>query len=226
VSWGYNNAGQLGDGSTEFARSTPVPVAVTGVVAVAAGGEFSMALHANGTVSSWGFNGNGQLGDGTTTARSVPGLVCATGATDCAANPLTGIKAIAAAHRGGHSVALRATGTPVAWGFNGNGELGDGTAVDRPLPGPVCAVGATDCGSNPLTEITALAAGNQFTLSRTAQGTMLTWGANFDGQLGDGTTTRRFSPVQVRDPAGTAPLTGVTAIAAGTWHSLAARSGA
>jgi alpha-tubulin suppressor-like RCC1 family protein len=225
VSWGDNSSGQLGDGSSEWARLTPVPVAVTGVVAVAAGREFSLALRANGTVLAWGFNASGQLGDGTTTSRSVPGPVCAIGATDCAATPLTGIKSITAGHTGAHSVALRADGVPLAWGFNGNGELGNGTDTDRRTPGPVCAVGATDCAAQPLTGITALAAGQQFTLSRTASGTMLTWGANYDGMLGDGTTTERLTPVQVLDPDGSGPLTGVTAIGAGYWHSLAARSG-
>lgn len=224
VSWGNNSSGQLGDGSTEWARLTPVHIAATGVVAVAGGGYFSLAQRADGTVLSWGFNANGQLGDGTTTGRSVPGPVCATGATNCAASPLTGIKSVAAAHNGAHGIALRADGTPLAWGFNGNGELGDGTDTDRHTPGPVCATGATNCASQPLTGITALAAGNQFTLSRTAQGRMLAWGANYDGMLGDGTTVERLTPVQVLDPAGAGPLTGVTAIGAGYWHSLAARS--
>ncbi|HEX6355629.1 hypothetical protein [Actinophytocola sp.] len=78
--------------------------------------------------------------------------------------------------------------------------------------------------TQPLTGITALAAGSQFTLSRTAAGTMFAWGANFDGMLGDHTATERQSPAQVVSPDGSRPLTGVTAIGAGYWHSLAARS--
>jgi alpha-tubulin suppressor-like RCC1 family protein len=225
VSWGYNSSGQLGDGSDAWVRRTPVPVAVTGVVAVAAGAAFSLALRADGTVLSWGWNGSGQLGDNTTTARRLPGPVCATGATDCVASPLSGIKSIAAGHSGAHSIALRADGRPLVWGFNGNGELGDGSDLSRSTPVPVCAVHATDCSTQTLTDITALAAGNQFTIARTAQGTMLAWGAGYDGQLGDGTNTlTRFAPEHVLSPEGTGPLTGVTSISAGYWHSLAVRT--
>lgn len=225
VSWGDNGSGELGDGSGAWVQKTPVRVAVTDVVAVAAGASFSLALRSNGTVLSWGFNGSGQLGDGTTTGRPIPGPVCAPGATDCAANPLTGVTSIAAAHTGSHVIAVRANGIPLMWGFNGNGELGDGTTNDRHLPGPVCAVGATDCGAQPLTGITAVAAGNQFTLARTAVGTMLSWGANFDGMLGIGTTgPKELTPSQVLSPDGSGPLTRVTLISAGYWNSLAARS--
>jgi alpha-tubulin suppressor-like RCC1 family protein len=225
VSWGDNSGGQLGDGSSAWTRRTPVPVALTDVATVKAGGSFSLALRTDGSVLSWGFNGNGQLGDGTTTGRRVPGPVCAVGATDCAADPLTGVAAIETGHQSAHSVALRSDGTPVTWGFNGNGELGNGTDTDRHIPGPVCAVGATDCAANPLVGVSSLAAGGQFTLARVGNNTMLAWGANFDGMLGDGTTAERLTPVPVLSPDGSGPLAGVTSIAAGRWHSLAARAG-
>lgn len=106
-------------------------------------------------------------------------------------------------------------------GFNGNGELGDGTETDRAVPGSVCAVRATDCTATPLTGITTLAVCGQVTLARTSEATMLAWGANFDGMLGNGTTTDSLAPAAVLS----SPLTGVAAIAAGRRHRLAIRAG-
>src|SRR6266508_3833645 len=70
--WGYNISGQLGDGTTTN-RSTPVQASgLTGVTAIAAGWNHTLALKGDGTVWAWGYNGDGQLGDGTTTNRSTP----------------------------------------------------------------------------------------------------------------------------------------------------------
>ena len=87
----------------------------------------SVALKSDGTVWTWGRNGVGQLGDGTTIERHTPVRVLS----------LSGVTAIAA--QSGHSLALRPIGLPFdgivqAWGWNINGQLGDGTTVDRPYP--------------------------------------------------------------------------------------------
>ncbi len=106
------------------------------------------------------------------------------------------------------SVFLSSSGSVSGWGYNGVGELGDGTLTDRLSPVQVPN----------LTDVVAVGAGLDHSLAVRADGTVWGWGANAYGQLGDGSTTTRPSPVQVPG------LTGVTAVAAGAYQSLALRS--
>ena len=107
-----------------------------------------------------------------------------------------------------------------AWGSNGSGQLGDGTTSDRSGPGPVTAV----LGDEVLLgkTIVSVAAGDNHSLALCADGTVVAWGANTYGQLGDGTTTNHSVPVAVNMAAGSA-LYGktVVAIAACGNYSLA-----
>ena len=126
--WGYNGNGELGDGTTTD-RNTPVQVLgdggvgfLSGVIAIAGGGNHTIALKSDGTMWVWGHNTNFQLGDGTTTARNTPVRV----------SSLSGIIAIAGGYA--HTVALKSDGTVWAWGWNYYGQLGDGTTTDRNTP--------------------------------------------------------------------------------------------
>ena len=99
--------GQLGNG-TNTDSNVPVQVSsLTGITAIAGGGDHSLALKNDGTVWAWGWNGYGQLGNGTNTDSNVPVQV----------SSLTGIIAIAGGY--GHSLALKNDGTVWAWGYNG-----------------------------------------------------------------------------------------------------------
>lgn len=239
VAWGAGWFGALGYGGSA-SKTSPVRVCavgatdcdaspLAGVTAIAAGGQYSLAVLGNGEMAGWGWNGSGQLGDGTTTERFAPVQVCASDATDCAANPLTGVTSVAAAAQGAHNFVLLGSGELLSWGFSGNGELGNGTNTSRSTPGAVCAVGATDCAANPLTGVTSIAAGGQTGGALVQGGTMLAWGGNGDGQLGDGTTVRRSTPGPVCAVGATdcaaSPLSGVTTIGGGWYHFVAVRAG-
>ncbi|NYT96856.1 RCC1 domain-containing protein, partial [Salinispora sp. H7-4] len=195
----------LGDGTTTTS-STPIAVdlpADTTITAVAAGSRHSLAVTSTGTVLAWGLNLTGQLGDGTTTSSNTPVAV------NLPAN--TTITAIAAGNA--HSLAVTSTGTMLAWGANLTGQLGDGTNSNSNTPI------AVNLPAN--TTITAIAASSSgHSLAVTSTGTMLAWGSNFTGQLGDGTTTNSNTPVAVDLPANTT----ITAVAAGAGHSLAVTS--
>jgi alpha-tubulin suppressor-like RCC1 family protein len=200
--WGRNTSGQLGDGSTT-SRPAPIQVSDLNDATALAGGEyFSLALKSDGTVWAWGEGANGQLGNGSPYDQYTPVQV----------SVLSGVHAIAAGDS--HSLALKSDGTLRAWGYNAYGQLGDGTTISRSTPVPV----------SDLTGIIAIAGGGLYTsytshsLALNANGTVWAWGKNHTGQLGDGTTTERHTPVQVSD------LYSVTAISAGILHSLALKS--
>ncbi|WP_080635110.1 RCC1 domain-containing protein [Salinispora pacifica] len=204
LAWGDNRFGQLGDESTTDSI-TPVKVSLpvgTTVTAIAAGDDHSYALTSSGTALAWGDNDRGELGDGTTTRSSTPVPVSLPAGTT--------VTAIAGGI--GHGLAVTSTGTVLAWGLNSDGQLGDGTTTDSSTPV------AVDLPAD--TTVTAIAAGNDHSLAVTSAGTVLAWGSNSDGRLGDGTTTDSNTPVEVSLPAGTT----VTAIAAGASHSLAVTS--
>jgi alpha-tubulin suppressor-like RCC1 family protein len=197
--WGYNGVGQLGDGTT-FNRDTPVQVQnLSGVTAVAGGGGHSLALKSDGTVWAWGYNRNGQLGDGTTFNRDTPVRV----------QNLSGVTAVAGG--ASHSLALESNGTVWAWGDNAFGELGDGTHTDQVTP---VWVQNLWFGFS----VTAVAGSSVHSLALKSDGTVWAWGSNNYGELGDGTTFNRDTPVQVQN------LSGVTAVAGGASHSLALKS--
>ena len=207
--WGANFYGQLGDGSTT-SRNRPVPVDLvplngSTVVAVSAGGSHSLARDDQGRLWAWGANNYGQLGDGSTTNRSSPVLVDLV--------PLNGSAVVTVLAGEDHSLAIDDQGRLWAWGYNGYGQLGDGSTINRSSPVLV--------NLSPLngSKVVAVAAGSQHSLALDDQGRLWAWGYNYYGQLGNGTTTARSVPV----PVDLAPLNGSVAVAvvAGARHSLA-----
>jgi alpha-tubulin suppressor-like RCC1 family protein len=107
----------------------------------------------------------------------------------------------------GHTCALTVTGGVKCWGDNTYGQLGDGTTQQRLWP--VDVVGLT-------ADVRTIAAGWGYTCAVTDGGELKCWGMNYNGQLGDGTTTQRLTPVAV-----VGLEHGVSTIAAGAWHACA-----
>jgi RHS repeat-associated protein len=192
--WGWDSSGQLGNGGSSFsaASMSPVPVEVqtstgplTGVVAIAGGGQQGMALTSSGNVYTWGLGMYGQLGNDTTNNSSIALEV----------PNLSSVTSIAA--QIDSDMALLSNGTVVDWGWNGQGELGDGnTSTESTVPVPVSGVsGATAIGASDW---------NGMALSG---GLVYTWGYNLYGNLGDGNTTNSDVAVEVNG------LSGATAVA-------------
>jgi len=221
--WGKNNYGQLGDGTTND-KTTPVRVLKgeyagttylgdnpsNKIIAVALGYYHSIALAADGSVYSWGYNFYGQLGDGSTTQRNTPVRVLK-GAYDGTAylgdNPSNKIIAVAAGSD--YSIALTEDGSVYTWGYNSNGQLGDGSTTQRNTPVRVLKgeyAGTTYLGDNPSNKIIAVALGYAHSIALAEDGSVYTWGYNYSGQLGDGSTTQRNTPVRVKGVGGVGDL--------------------
>ncbi|WP_312029493.1 RCC1 domain-containing protein [Paenibacillus sedimenti] len=196
--FGNNGEGQLGDG-TNTTQKLPVQVSnLSSVKAIAAGKNFSTALKSDGTVWTWGSSNYGELGNGQTTKSNVPVQV-AFGAN----NPLTGITAIASGDH--HVLALKSDGTIWSWGYNGNGELGNGSTHSQTTPVQILNFGS----------VKSIAAGRYFSFAIKQDGSLWGWGYNGYGQLGLGHTTTRTVPVQLTT------LPSVSAVTAGDNHTIA-----
>ncbi|PXY88344.1 RCC1 domain-containing protein [Bifidobacterium asteroides] len=219
--WGNNEFGQLGDGTTT-SRSTPVMVKKpTGTpsdftyVQVSAGSYYSLALGSDGNAYAWGYNPSGQLGDGTTNPSSTPVRV---------SKPADTPADLAYVHvdAGGwyHSLALGSDGNAYAWGRNQNGELGDGTENDHHTPIKVSKPAGTPADFT----YVQVGAGSIHSLALGSDGNAYAWGHNNDGQLGDGTTTNRSTPVKVNKPTDTPTDFTYVQVYSGYNHALAVGS--
>ena len=173
--WGINSCGQLGN-NTIIGTCSPIIISNDSWAAIAVSGRGSSAgVKTDGTLWTWGRNYCGILGDGTTTSRSSPGTIAGGG---------TNWSSISFGYD--HSSAIKTDGTLWTWGRSSSGVLGSGNYTNRSSPGTTAGGGTNWCQSSSSYRNTA---------AIKTDGTLWTWGRNNCGQLGDGTTTVRQSPV-------------------------------
>jgi hypothetical protein len=207
LTWGLNLTNQLGDG-TNTNRNRPVNVCAVGaaepcsvaggnvlqgIVAVAGAANTGFALTSTGLALAWGVNNANTTGDGTRLNRSTPVNVCAVGASPVCAvangNALQGVSTIAGGGNSGYAVLN--DGAVLGWGPNGSGQLGDGTVLTRQTP-----VGVSGLG--PGSGVIAVSAGAGSAVALRGDGSVIAWGANGVGELGDGTVyTANLTPAPV-----------------------------
>jgi alpha-tubulin suppressor-like RCC1 family protein len=184
--WGYNNSNQLcvrGENIT-----APVQVPLSNVTLASGAGDHAL-YYSNGTLYACGGNAQGDLGtnSGSTYTKTSPEAVVGL--------PTENIMSLTTSYH--NSGALMADGSYYDWGFNKNGQLGDGNTKNSSKPVlvslPQTATQVSVGGS---------LANNGQTIALLSDGSVYMWGNNSYGQLGNGTTTNALTPTAVDIPAG------------------------
>ena len=170
--WGYNNYGQLGNGSTTYSY-TPVKI-MENVATVSLGAWHSAAITKDGSLYMWGYNNYGQLGNESS------------GNYEKSVSPIKIMENVAAVSLGRwRSAAITKDGSLYMWGWNRFGELGNGTTNELTRPQRVAA------------NVQSVELGNYHTTAVSKDGGLYTWGYNNYGQLGNGTTNNSYTPVKI-----------------------------
>jgi uncharacterized repeat protein (TIGR02543 family) len=206
--WGRNNDGQLGNGGGSD-QLTPVQITINSghpsqaAVAISTRYTHSLILMEDGTVWALGDNADGQLGNGSTAKQTQAVQV----STESNA-PLQNIVSVSAGDY--HSLALDEDGAIWAWGYNGGGELGQGSHDEDFIPKAVKV-------KDNQVKFIEISAGSSHSLALQEDGTVWAWGENEAGQLGDVTEFNKKSAVQTT-------VTDAVYIAAGGQFSLALKN--
>ncbi len=189
--WGLNDNGQLGNGTTE---SSSFPIDITSrfpsgngkIIQAAVGNKFTIALTESGKVYTWGYNYYGQLGDGTTESSTTPINITyflGLNSSDKVVQVFAGSY---------HAVVLTERGQVYTWGFNAYGQLGDDTTTNRKNP-----LNITNKIGDGTKKIVQLSVAPESNIVLTENDQVYSWGSNYYGQLGDGTTNNKKKPENI-----------------------------
>jgi alpha-tubulin suppressor-like RCC1 family protein len=199
--WGAGNNGGLGDGGQTYSTSTKTsPTGLSDVAQISGGPGWGneCAVLTSGTVKCWGLNDNGQIGDGSTDMRLTP--VTVSGFATSVVQMDVGFYSPCAA---------LSNGTAMCWGWNGYGQVGNGSTVNPNVPTLVSGLG----------NVLRVASGYTHSCAVLSGTTVKCWGRNHVGQLGDGTTTSSLTAVTVAAPP--VPLTAPGSVTATATPSTA-----
>ena len=221
--WGYCASYNLGTGTTcSVPSSRPTPVQLTTSAAgqplppfqaVATGYYGGYALDGAGNIWSWGPGSYGQVGNGSTNTQTRPVQLSVVDAQGAAVS----FQALAGGNFTGY--ALDSVGNVWSWGYDGYGNLGNGTQIDQTVPGEL----KLDVTGGPLPKFQAIASQNMTAYGLDADGRLWGWGANDAGQVGNGSTANQLAPTPVATLTVTSvtfdgvPGTGLTWNQDGTW---------
>jgi alpha-tubulin suppressor-like RCC1 family protein len=197
--WGANSFGQLGDKTKNNKKVPTASIAVEKkVLQVSTGWDHTCVIIQDNSLQCWGYNIFGTLGDGTTVSKTMPTEVS-----------IEGGEAVMQVVTGGlHTCALSVDGMLYCWGYNNDGQLGDGTSTNKLVPQKIIV--------NNGKKIKKVA--SMFhTCVISDDDTVWCWGNNLYGQIGDGTTTNRFVPTKIDIGDERA----VTQIVVGLYHTCA-----
>ena len=208
--WGYNTNGQLGNNTSDGTSTTvfhPTPsrvfasnksTAAAGpwlkAVQVSAGSWLALAIGEDGNTWAWGYNQHGELGNGTTSGMYSANPVPVRVQYPKNAGTVATMQINAGAF---HSLTVDTNGNTWAWGWNSYGQLGDNTTSDRTIPVKVLASAQSTSSSGPWLQPVQISAGYHCSLAISIDGNAKAWGRNDNGQLGDGTTNSKRTPVPV-----------------------------
>ena len=221
--WGWNGYGQLGNNTL---IDSPIPINISmlatssiynkTIVTIAAGFGHTIVLDSTGKVHTWGYNANGQLGNNTITQSQIP-INISTIATGSIYN-----KTIVNVTTGQfYTLALDSTGQVHAWGLNSHGQLGNNTLLGNSGANQTIPIAVT-LGSISSKTIVMITAGESSTYALDSTGQVHAWGYNFEGELGNNTTTNSSIPINVSIiTSGSIYNKTIVAIAAGYAHILA-----
>ena len=176
--WGRGDLGTLGNGVFADSR-VPVPVALSGISTLTAGGPSTCAITTAGAAFCWGAGSSGRLGNGGTANSAVP--VQPTGLSSGVTSISAGANHLCAVHQGAAK----------CWGYGAGYALGNGSTADSRTP-----VTAISSG------VSSVVAGWTHSCALRTDGAVRCWGTNTGGQLGNGSTALAPSPVAVLGVAG------------------------